>query len=164
MVENRNEQGVLIQVDAANDAVPKRQASTINNTIAFKGKKYHSTILRTPYEWLPKVESELGDMYPDNRIVLTITCDGKTFYNKTFTKSDFAPIIEASFLKKSILEGLVYNKTTPNGILYAASVCYPQTDLYIPISILISSDGKMTFSKEEQLEDVYESEEAKPAQ
>ena len=154
--EKRNESGVLIQDDAANSGVQKMQVSDISNTIEFKGKKYLSTIVRSPDELLPKVTSEMGEIYADNRIVLTITCDGKAFYNKTFTKTDFSSIVEPSFLKKSILEGLVFNKTTPDGFLYAASVCYPQTDLYIPISILISPDGRMTFTKDELLEEIYD--------
>ena len=155
--EKRNESGVLMQDDTMNDGVQKMQTSNITNTIDFKGKTYHSTITRTPDELLPKVESEMGETYADNRVVLNITCDGKTFYNKTFTKNDFSAAVESSFLKKAILEGFVYNKTTPQGILYAASICYPQTDLYIPISILISPDGKMTYTKDELLEDIYDS-------
>ena len=62
------------------------------------------------------------------------------------------------FLAKSILEGMVYNKTTPQGIVYAASVCYPQTDLYVPISITITADGKMTMVREELLEEIYDEE------
>lgn len=162
--EKRNESGVLIQDDATNSGIQKMQKSNISNTIDFKGKIYQSTITRTPDELLPKVESELGETYADNKVILNITCDGKTFYNKTFTKSDFATAIEPSFLKKSILEGFVYNKTTSQGILYAASVCYPQTDLYIPISILIASDGKMTFSKDELLEEIYDNQESQSAQ
>ena len=38
----------------------------------------------------------------------------------------------------------------------AASICYPQTDLYVPISITISTDGKISMKKEELLEEVYE--------
>ena len=53
---------------------------------------------------------------------------------------------------------MVYNKTTPQGIVYAASVCYPQTDLYVPISITITADGKMTMAREELLEEIYDEE------
>ena len=54
---------------------------------------------------------------------------------------------------KSILEGIVYDKTTPQGIVYAASVCYPQTDLYMPLSITITADGKMSIRKVDMLEE-----------
>ena len=59
-------------------------------------------------------------------------------------------------MKHSILEGLVYDKTTPQGIVYAASVCYPQSDLNIPLSITVSADGRISLAKEELLEDLHE--------
>ena len=49
----------------------------------------------------------------------------------------------------------VYDKTTPEGIVYAASVCYPQTDLYVPLSITVTADGKMSIKKVDMLEDDY---------
>ena len=73
--------------------------------------------------------------------------------NKTFTKNDFSSVVDAKFLSKSILEGIVYDKTTPQGIVYAASVCYPQTDLYMPLSITITADGKMSIQKDDMLEE-----------
>ncbi|MEO5097471.1 DUF4738 domain-containing protein, partial [Bacteroides thetaiotaomicron] len=45
--------------------------------------------------------------------------------------------------------------TTPEGIVYAASVCYPQTDLYVPLSITVTADGKMSIKKVDMLEDDY---------
>ena len=81
---------------------------------------------------------------------------GKDYH--TFTKRNFVSIVGEDFLAKSILEGMVYNKTTPQGIVYAASVCYPQTDLYVPISITITADGKMTMAREELLEEIYDEE------
>ena len=78
--------------------------------------------------------------------------------NKTFTKNDFSSVVDANFLSKSILEGIVYDKTTPQGIVYAASVCYPQTDLYMPLSITITADGKMSIQKVDMLEEDYDDE------
>ena len=97
--------------------------------------------------------NEMGDTYVDNKIVLRLTRGNETVLNKTFTKNDFSSVVDAKFLSKSILEGLVYDKTTPQGIVYAASVCYPQTDLYMPLSITITADGKMSIRKVDMLEE-----------
>ena len=91
--------------------------------------------------------------YVDNKIVVRITRGGENVLNKTFTKNDFSSVVDAKFLSKSILEGIVYDKTTPQGIVYAASVCYPQTDLYMPLSITITADGKMSIQKVDMLEE-----------
>lgn len=85
--------------------------------------------------------------------MLHLTRGNETVLNKTFTKHDFSSVVDANFLSKSILEGIVYDKTTPQGIVYAASVCYPQTDLYMPLSITITADGKMSIRKVDILEE-----------
>ena len=128
------------------------------NDFKFKGKDYHSLVSRTPDENLPHVTNELGDTYVDNKIVLHLTRGNETVLNKTFTKNDFSSVVDANFLSKSILEGIVYDKTTPQGIVYAASVCYPQTDLYMPLSITITADGKMSIQKVDILEEDYDDE------
>ena len=97
----------------------------------------------------------LQRMHVDNKIVLRITRGSENVLNKTFTKNDFSSVVDAKFLSKSILEGIVYDKTTPEGIVYAASVCYPQTDLYVPLSITVTADGKMSIKKVDMLEDDY---------
>ena len=119
---------ILMQDSVDSRGLQRMQVSKAEVDIKFKGKDYHSFISRTPDE----------------------------NFNMTFTKKNFSSIVSDDFLSKSILEGMVYNKTTPQGIVYAASVCYPQTDLYVPISITITADGKMTMEKEELLEEIYE--------
>ena len=129
--------------------------SVLARHIKFKGRDYHSLVSRTPDESLPHVSNEMGDTYVDNKIVLRITRGSENVLNKTFTKNDFSSVVDAKFLSKSILEGIVYDKTTPEGIVYAASVCYPQTDLYVPLSITVTADGKMSIKKVDMLEDDY---------
>lgn len=138
--------------------VQRMQTSKTEMDIKFNGKDYHSFISRTPDESLPRVSNEMGDTYVDNKIVLRLTRGNESIFNKTFTKTDFASIVDADFLAKSILEGIVYDKTTPQGIVYAASVSYPQTDLYIPLSITITANGKMSLKKVDNLEDDYNEE------
>lgn len=131
------------------------QSSKAEIDIKFKGRDYHSLVSRTPDESLPHVSNEMGDTYVDNKIVLRITRGSENVLNKTFTKNDFSSVVDAKFLSKSILEGIVYDKITPEGIVYAASVCYPQTDLYVPLSITVTADGKMSIKKVDMLEDDY---------
>ena len=52
------------------------------------------------------------------------------------------------------MEGLVFDdmKTAENKqITLAASVSYPMTDLYIPFTIVVSQEGKMSLSKDEDM-------------
>jgi len=131
----------------------RMQTSKAEMNIYFKGKKYLSTVSRFPDEELPHVSNEMGDVYVDNKITLRLTRDGQHVFEKTFTKNDFIAVVDTDFLAKSVLEGIVFDKTTQQGFVYAASVCYPQTDLYVPMSITISPDGKMSIAKVEMIED-----------
>ena len=148
------EKSLLIMQDSvdASGLQPKQE------TKAEVDKKYHCFISRSPDEDLPLVKDDRGNQFVDNKIQLRLTRGNEQIFNMTFTKRNFASIVGEDFLAKSILEGMVYNKTTPQGIVYAASVCYPQTDLYVPISITITADGKMTMAREELLEEIYDEE------
>ena len=153
------EKSLLIMQDSVDACgLQRMQVSKADVDIKFKGKDYHSFISRTPDEDLPLVKDDRGNQFVDNKIQLRLTRGNEQIFNMTFTTRNFASIVGEDFLAKSILEGMVYNKTTPQGIVYAASVCYPQTDLYVPISITITADGKMTMAREELLEEIYDEE------
>ena len=154
--DNTSTLAMIDSVDA--HGLQRMQTSKSETDFKFKGKDYHSLVSRTPDENLPHVTNEMGDTYVDNKIVLHLTRGNETVLNKTFTKNDFSSVVDANFLSKSILEGIVYDKTTPQGIVYAASVCYPQTDLYMPLSITITADGKMSIQKVDMLEEDYDDE------
>lgn len=159
--EDTNKQSVLATLDSVDvHGVQRMQTSKSEVDIQFKGKDYHSFVSRTPDESLPHVTNDMGDTYVDNKIVLRLTRGNTSVFNKTFTKNDFSSVVDAGFLAKAVLEGIVYDKTTPQGIVYAASVCYPQTDLYVPLSITITANGKMTLKKVDVLEEEYTEEES----
>ena len=135
-----NKESVLARQDSVDaHGLQRMQSSKAETDIKFKGRDYHSLVSRTPDESLPHVSNEMGDTYGDNKIVLRITRGSENVHNKTFTKNDFSSVVAA----------------TPEGIVYAASVCYPQTDLYVPLSITVTADGKMSIKKVDMLEDDY---------
>ncbi|TGY08330.1 MULTISPECIES: DUF4738 domain-containing protein [Bacteroides] len=152
--DKNKKDGLLLMQDSTEFAgLQRMQVSDVKTSFRYKGKEYQSSVVRRPDESLPIVKNEQGEKFVDNRITLHITCDGKHVVDKVFTKDNFASLVDAKFMKYSILEGLVYDKTTPQGIIYAASVCYPQSDLYVPIRLTITADGKISMAKEELLEE-----------
>lgn len=153
---NGDEVQVLMQDSVAASAPQRMQVSDTEVTITYKGREYNSSVVRRPDDRLPVVKNEQGEKFVDNSIALRITCGGKQIVNRVFTKENFASLVDAQFMKHAILEGLVYDKTLPQGIVYAGSICYPQTDLYIPFRLTVSADGEISMAKEELLEEVYE--------
>lgn len=134
--------------------VPQRmQVSEVTENFTYRGKEYRATVVRRPDDQLPIVENEEGEKFVDNRVTLHITCGGKQLVDKAFTKESFASIVSARFLKYALLEGLVFDQVTSQGILFAASVCYPQSDLYVPIRLVVAADGKISMAKEELMEE-----------
>lgn len=148
-----NDMQVLMK-DSTELAGPQRmQVSDVKATFTYKGKDYQSSVVRKPDESLPVVTNEQGEKFVDNRITLRITSGGKTVVDKVFSKESFASLIDARFMKYATLEGLVFDQTTPQGMIYAASVCYPQSDLYVPVKLTITADGKISMAKEDLMED-----------
>ena len=104
-------------------------------------------------------------LFVDNSIKVKITRDnGTTLFEKTFIKNDFASHLPAKYLKRSVLEGLVFDDVRTaekKEITLAASVSYPMTDLYIPFVLVISQDGKLSISKDEDMGEMTFLEEVK---
>lgn len=143
----------MLVADSIVASAPQRmQESDIKADFSFKGREYRSTVVRRPDESLPLVTNEQGEQFVDNRITLRLVAGDKTIVNRAFTKTDFASLVNAKFMRYALLEGLVFDQTTPAGIVYAASVAYPQSDLYVPIRIVISADGHLSMSCEETLD------------
>lgn len=141
--------------------IQRMQVSDSQTDIKFRGKDYHISIHRTPCDSLKLVNDQTGESFADNEITLVITRNnGEKVFSKTFTKRSFGSVVDENFLSKSVLEGMVYDKVSDNGIVLAASVCYPQTDLYVPLSITITPEGRMSVAKEEILEENYTGEES----
>jgi hypothetical protein len=159
---NKQEKKETIVKDSVDSAgVQRMQESKSERTVKLKGKSYHIVLHRSASDSL-RVKTEAGDWFLDNKISLQITLDnGNKVFSRTFTKKSFSSIVPADFLSKSILEGMVFDKIVDNKFSFAASVCYPQTDLYFPMQITISSDGAISMAKEELMEETYSDSEDK---
>lgn len=147
------------QVAPQKDKTPQSMVvSDEKESITFKGKKYESRVVRKPDYDMPVVENEEGLRYRDNNATLQVTSGGKVLVNRKFTKNDFASLVEPSLMRQGILEGLVCVGTCEEGLRFAASVGYPDADLYQPIRIIVTPSGKLSMSVEEEMEEQRETE------
>ena len=137
---------LMFQIDSVDHVtgLQRMQVSRIDQHIVSGGKKYNLFIERAPSDSLPSVKSDLG-IFADNRIIVRISREnGSRVFAKTFTKQSFSGFVSAD--EEKTREG--------KNIILAASVSYPQTDLYIPFSITITPEGKMSISKNEDMEEL----------
>jgi hypothetical protein len=116
-------------------------------------KQYQIEVTRTADDSLKMVKDETGQQFVDNRITLRIIrTDGSIFCTKTFTKSAFDGCLDDDYRKTGILEGFVFDKAEGNQLFFAASVCHPQTDEYIPMVVTVSNFGEVGIAKDQQME------------
>ncbi len=121
--------------------------------VQWLGKQYQIEVSRTACDSLAMVKDESGQKFVDNRIVLKVTRqDGSVFCTKTFTKSAFNACLDDDYRKTGILEGFVFDKAEGNQLFFAASVCHPQTDEYIPMVVTVSNFGEVGIAKDQQME------------
>ena len=121
--------------------------------IQWLGKQYQIEVTRTADDSLKLVKDETGQQFVDNRITLrVIRTDGSIFRTKTFTKSAFDGCLDDDYRKNGILEGFVFDKAEGNQLFFAASVCHPQTDEYIPMVVTVSNFGDVGIAKDQQME------------
>jgi len=121
--------------------------------VQWLGKQYQVEVTRTASDSLAMVKDETGQQFVDNRIVLkVIRQDGSVFCTKTFTKSAFNACLDDDYRKTGILEGFVFDKAEGNQLFFAASVCHPQTDEYIPMVVTLSNFAEVGISKDQQME------------
>ena len=121
--------------------------------VQWLGKQYQVEVSRTACDSLAMVKDESGQQFVDNRIVLkVIRQDGSVFCTKTFTKSAFNACLDDDYRKTGILEGFVFDKAEGNHLFFAASVCHPQTDEYIPMVVTLSNFAEVGISKDQQME------------
>jgi len=117
------------------------------------GKKYHVNIHRQPSDSLPKVKDEMGQEFVGNLITMEVLrSDGSRFYSRKFTKKDFEKYLDDDYRATGILEGFVFDKADGDWLEFAASVCHPQTDEYIPLIVRLSRMGELTIQRDSQMD------------
>lgn len=142
-------EGRIYQMEAdKGTGVQRMQPSTSQGNAVIAGAEYHYKVHRSPCDSLKLVSDEQGTQFVDNVIELKILRNGnQKVLHKRFTKHFFAQQTGPDFMKNGILEGLVFDKVEEGRLCFAASVCYPQTDLFIPLSVRISPKGDISVER-----------------
>ena len=126
---------------------------SLADSLVVNGRQYVYEILRTPSDSLQKVKDDMGDLYLDNTIRLTLQRNGSKFFDKTFTKATFAKDIDKDFYDNAILDGIRFLKAEPGkGLVFSFAVSYPDSDMSVPFLMTITDSGSFTFVKDENLD------------
>lgn len=155
--EKKNEGTIITRkpVESKPAATIRMQDSHQNENITWQGHNYTIECSRTADTTQPVVKDDTGATYYNNEVTLTIKREnGDLFFNKTFTKADFASVLPQEYLDKNILLGVVYECVEDNMLRFAGSVGSADalSDEYVPMRINISSTGSMSISRDNRLD------------
>ena len=153
--EKKQTQDIIApRIEVAKPSGPIRmQPYNDQRDVKWLGKTYKVEINRTPSDSLPMVKDETGQKFVDNRISLVVRrADGSVAIQKSFTKATFEGYIDAGYRKAGILEGLVFDEVDDQQLKFAASVCLPQTDEYIPLNVQIDNFGNVRIARDSQMD------------
>lgn len=148
----------------------KMQDSKFADEVQWNGKSCNVNIVRRADTSLPVITDDAGGKYYDNVIDIKIEANGgndgtqgaELLFHKTFGKQDFASMVDAEYLKKSALLGIVFDRVEGDKIIFAASVGQPDvlSDDFVPMLVTVSRSGGMTISKDTRLDSDVEEETA----
>ena len=125
------------------------------DTVHWLGKVYTVKVRRAPADSTSIVIDDQGRQYFDNLIrVRIVRADGSEFFNREFSKSDFSSLLDENTRKHGVLLGIVKDKAEGEQLRLAASVGAPDvlSDEYIPLLIIISSHGDISYQKDTALD------------
>jgi len=140
------------QVQKAPQAMPNNHQ---DRKIDWVGSTYRVVIDRKADKSLPLTKDENGKKYYDNQInVRIIRKDGSEFFNRTFSKADFAQHVEGSMGHNGALLGIVLDKAEGDNVYFAASVGSPDvlSDEYIPMVMTITRMGVVSIKKDTKMD------------
>lgn len=130
-------------------------------SVDWQGSTYDIMVTVKADKSLPVV-TEGDHKYYDNCIKVRITRkDGSVFFEREFTKSDFAAYVPETYAKNGALTGIVYDRVDGDNLRFAASVGSPDasSDEYVPLAMKISRQGTVSIAQDPELGSAPEPEE-----
>ena len=92
------------------------------SNISWVGSKYTVKVSIKCDTSLP-LATDGSTKYYDNRVNISILrADGSSFFNRTFTKSDFKPYVDDSYYDGGALIGIVFDKVAGESLKFAVSI------------------------------------------
>ncbi len=120
-----------------------------NNIIDWVGGKYTVRVSIKCDTSLP-LATDGSTKYYDNRVNINILrADGSSFFNRTFTKSDFKLYVDDDYYNDGALIGIVFDKVEGESLKFAVSVGSPDktTDEFVPLELTVNHVGGVSISR-----------------
>lgn len=128
--------------------------SHAEHRVEWLGSTYRVLIDRKADKSLSLAADGQGNRYYDNRVTVVITRpDGSEFLNRTFTKANFADLLDGGSANGALL-GVVFVRAEGDKLILAASVGSPDrmSDEYVPLVLTVSRTGGVDVAKDTQMD------------
>ena len=135
------------------DQIHSLPVYTHTDSLAVGKHKVVYTITSQPDEELPLVVDEEGVKYTDQRFSLHVERDGRSLFDRSFTKADFRTMLPEEFLKYGIMDGMRYDRTEDGKIYFNTCVSLPQSDMSCPFLLTVGPDGSYTIAPDTTVDD-----------
>lgn len=126
--EKKAEEDIIVEkiVAKPQQGAERMETDERNGSVTWiGGAEYSYSIVRAANDSLATVENH-GVEYHDNAIRLAVyRADGTMFFQKTFTKSNFAPMLPQQFKEHGVLLGMNLDKAEGNSLRFIVSVGSP---------------------------------------
>ena len=139
------------------DGIQRLREYNYRDTVRTGGHTYVYSIHREYSDSLPVVTDDEGNRHADNIYTLTIASEGRTFFNRRFTKGTFASYLSPDMAQKGILDGMMCDTSLP-GLRFAISVSLPQSDMFEPLLMQVDPNGGISITRDERGEAELEDE------
>ena len=110
--------------------------------------RYSYTITRHSSENLPKVTNH-DDVYFDNTVDLVVKrADGTVFFEKTYSKENFAPALPKQVYDAGVLLGMSFEKAENNKLYFVVSIGSPDESVeeFYYVQLIIDNFGNSSCS------------------
>lgn len=130
-------------------AMPRAIGDVVRNSdISWVGGKYTVRVTVKSDTSLPLATDGVTSYY-DNRVNINIIrSDGSSFFNHTFTKSDFKNYVDANYYEHGALIGIILEKAEGDNLKFAASIGNPDRSIddFASLDITVSHIGGISIS------------------
>jgi len=150
--KKQDTQGV-IPTEQSIDEVHSLNEYAYTDSLMQGSHKVVYSITSQPVEELPVVVDEDGTKYKDNRYNLEITKDGRTLFNRSFTKADFRSMLSKEFQNHGIMDGMRFSHAEEGKLYFNTCVSYPDSDMSCPFILTIGPDGSYTITPNTTLDE-----------
>lgn len=131
------------------DIITYSSVHKTDTVVIWQGERYHSYIAINPTRYrvvrniLNDDGVEVGNVYYDNIIHISVFNGAKQVFSRDFRKQQYSEFIPDGILSQSILNNMVFSHADDDGLHFNTSICMPDAASCYVIDTRITYNGNL---------------------